>query len=69
MARAEARKQVVVHDKHGAAYVRDRRRRLPRLSQCAIPTMGRTYVLSILQFSQRGCNACVMVLGSPSTSR
>ncbi len=32
-------------------------------------TCERTYVLSILQFSQSPCNACAMVLGSPSTSR
>ena len=37
---------------------------------CGQPNMrGRTYVLSILQFSQSPCNACAMVLGSPSTSR
>ena len=71
----------VDHEQHavpaaGSAIASTRRRasassapsgRIAREPPAPIP--GRTYVLSILHFSQTPCNACAMVLGSPSTSR
>ena len=53
--RPEAR--MVVDDQHGAAHVREIVADGGRVAVRLAVLPGRTYVLSILQFSQRGCNA------------
>ena len=69
-ARRGAKARMVVDDQRGAGSSARDRGRTPGVCAVGLATpCRRTYVLSILQLSQRGCNARKMVLGSPSTSR